>query len=417
MTNFRRALSTIAVSAVITSGLVAGSAVTADAQPAHRSPTAGQRGLLQLIPLQLPLLSGLGDTGSLLNVTQPVWNLLGVTNNIVWLRDGIPIAGTTGVWNYLPTNLDVGHEVSAKVTGSLLGLLPLSLITNALGITLLGSTAPAATSPPVVSGDAKVGTLLTATAPVWDTTVDSTDYQWLLSGVAIDGATTSNYTVVAGDVAKNLSVRTTGIKGDTQGVATSAAVLAKIGDAITVIAAPSIAGTGKVGALLSAGPGTWTGQPAPVFGYQWMRGGAVIAGATDSTYVVKAADAGRTLTLKVVATRAGYLPGSATTSGLPVARMSSATRASLIKKTVARGARGLLKLTLRATGAKPSGSVKVFDGAKLLKGYVVRASDNGTRTVRLSRLKPGVHRIKAVFAGSAAFTGSRSQVVRLRVTK
>ncbi|MCW2767819.1 MAG: hypothetical protein JWO11_3778 [Nocardioides sp.] len=416
MTNFNRALSTIAVSAVISTGLVAGSAVPADAHPAHRAPTA-QRGLLDLIPLQLPLLSGLGGIGSLLSVTEPLWNLPGVTNDIVWLRDGLPIPGTDGLWEYLPTDLDAGHEISAQVTGTLFGILPLTLITNALGIPLPGATAPSATTAPTVSGDPKVGTLLSATAPVWDTDVDSTNYQWLRSGVAIAGATTNKYTVAPEDVAKTISVRTTGVKGDAQGVATSAPVLAKIGDAIAALTAPSISGNGRVGSLLSSSPGTWTGLLAPAFGYQWLRDGTAISGATGSTYVARAADAGRSLTLRVAATRPGYLPGAATTSGLQIAKMSTTTRAALVKKTVAKGAKGLLKIILNGNGAKPSGIVKVYDGAKLLKSYPIRSSDNGSRTVELPKLKPGTHQLKAVFGGSSAFTGSASKVARLKVTK
>jgi hypothetical protein len=368
--SYKRAIGAVMASSVVVAGLGAGFAASAEAAPSPpaANANAGPLGLLNLIPLQLPLLSGLGDIGSLLNVTQPVWNLPGVTTDIVWLRDGLPIPGTAGLWDYLPTNLDAGHDISAQVTGTLLGLIPLTLITNALGIPLPGQedTTPAATTPPTVTGDPKVGTLLTATAPVWDTTVDSTSYQWLRSGVAIAGATTSSYTVAPEDVAKTISVRTTGIKGDAQGVATSASVLGKVGDAIATITSPSIVGTGKVGSLLSSSPGTWTGLLAPLFGYQWLRDGTAISGATASTYVAKAADAGRTLALKVTATRLGYLPGSATTSGLPIARMTSATRASLVKRTVLRGAKGLLRITLSGSGAKPAGNVKVYDGARLL---------------------------------------------------
>jgi hypothetical protein len=417
MTSFKRALSTIAVSSVIASGLVAGSAVAADAQQAQRTQTAAQQDLLELIPLELPLLSGLGEIGSLLSVTEPVWNLPGVTTDIVWLQDGIPIPGTEGLWEYLPTDADAGHEIAAQVTGTLLGLVPLTLITNALGITLPGSEAPTATTPPTITGDPKVGTQLSATAPVWDTTVDGTTYQWLRGAVAIPGATTNKYTVVADDVSKTLSVRTTATKGDLTGTATSAAVLGKIGDAIASLTAPSIAGTGKVGALLTASPGTWSGTLAPTFAYQWLRDGSAISGATASTYVAKAADAGRTVAVRVTATRAGYLPGSATTSGLQVAKMSTLTKATLLKKTIKQGTKGLIKITLKGSGAKPAGPVKVFDGKRLLKTYTIRSSDNGVRTVKLPKLKAGVHKIKAVFGGSSAFTGSTSKVVKLTVRK
>jgi hypothetical protein len=424
MSNVKRALSTIAVSAVVASGLVAGSAVSADAQPAHATRPVGtsvaQRDLLELIPLDLPLLSGLGELGSLLSVTEPIWNLPGVTTDIVWLQDGVPIPGTEGLWEYLPTDLDVGHEISAQVTGTLLGLVPVTLITNALGITLPGSAAPKATTPPSITGDPKVGTQLTANPPTWDPAIGvTTTYQWLRSGVAIPGATTTKYTVAPEDVAKTISVRATGTSGGQTGTATSAAVLGKTGDAITAQTPPSIAGNGNVGALLSVSPGTWSGSglSSPTYAYQWLRNGSAISGAVDSTYVAKAADAGRTLTVRVTATRAGYAPGTATTSGLAIKRMSSTTAAALLKKTVKAGTKALLKITLKGSGAKPAGAVKVYDGAKMIKQYTVRASDNGSRTVKLPKLKKGVHKIKAVYAGSASFLGSKSKVVKLTVTK
>lgn len=421
MSTYKRAIGAAIASSVVVAGLGAGLA-TASAEPAAR-PNHAQSSLLDLplpLPIDLPVLSGLGDVGSLLSVSNPVWALISPHLEFQWLRevDGVPvpIPGATGS-TYVPTLDDAGHQISALVTASLLGFLPLEMLTNAIGIPLLGSTAPTATTPPTVSGDPKVGTQLTAIAPVWDTTVERTDFQWLLSGVAIAGATTNKYTVAPGDVAKTISVRATGIKGDTPGVATSAPVLAKIGDAIASLTAPSIAGNGKLGALLSANPGTWSGAPQPTFSYQWLRNGAAIPGAGGSTYVVRVADVAKSLAVRVTAARAGFAPGTATTSGISVAKLSSTTSASLVKKTIAKSAKGLLKLTLKGTGAKPSGKVKVYDGAKLLKIYTVRSSDNGSRTVKLPKLKSGLHKIKAVYGGSSAFNGSKSKVVKLTVKK
>ena len=72
-------------------------------------------------------------------------------------------------------------------------------------------------------------------------------------------------------------------------------------------ALPAIAGTPEQSQTLTASPGSWVGAGPITFSYQWGRcasyGGACspIFGATEETYVVSAADASRTLRVRVVA--------------------------------------------------------------------------------------------------------------------
>lgn len=424
MFSYQRAGGAVAATAVVASGLVMGAAGTAQARPAAPAPaahapatTAAQRDLLDLIPLELPILSGLGDIGSLLSVTPPLWNLPGVTTDITWLQDGIPIPGTEGLWEYIPTDLDGGHQISAQITGTLLGLLPVTLLTSSLGIPLPGATAPTATTAPRLTGDPKVGKVLTAVPPVWSVDGVTNSYQWLRAGSPIIGATGTTYTLVPDDYAKAISVRVLGAKsGSDNGVATSAPLIGLLGDALTAGVPPSIGGLGRVGQLLSVSPGSW-GAIVPSFSYQWLRKGAAIPGANGSTYVVQVADVARSLSVAVSATRVGYAVGHATTSGISVAKLSSTTTASLVKKKIALGKRGLLKVTLRASGARPVGSIKVYDAKKLLRTYTIKAADNGSRIFKLPKLKAGSHKLKAVYVGSSSFTGSTSRVVTLRVLR
>ncbi|NTG07145.1 hypothetical protein [Rhizobium rhizogenes] len=67
-------------------------------------------------------------------------------------------------------------------------------------------------------------------------------------------------------------------------------------------ALPTISGTARVGQVLTASPGTWSGNPAPTFTYQWQRGTTNISGATSATYTAVTADAGQTLRVVVTAT-------------------------------------------------------------------------------------------------------------------
>lgn len=65
--------------------------------------------------------------------------------------------------------------------------------------------------------------------------------------------------------------------------------------------APVVSGTPEVGATLTTTDGTWTGEPAPTFTYQWQRDGVNISGATASTYVLVDADDGTDVECDVTA--------------------------------------------------------------------------------------------------------------------
>jgi hypothetical protein len=67
-------------------------------------------------------------------------------------------------------------------------------------------------------------------------------------------------------------------------------------------ALPSITGTARVGSTLTGTNGTWTGSPT--FSRVWLADGVAISGATGTTYVLKAAELGKVITLRVTATNA-----------------------------------------------------------------------------------------------------------------
>lgn len=48
--------------------------------------------------------------------------------------------------------------------------------------------------------------------------------------------------------------------------------------------------------------GTWSGNPAPTFTYQWLRNGVEISGATSSVYEIVEDDIGANLSCRVTAT-------------------------------------------------------------------------------------------------------------------
>ncbi len=74
--------------------------------------------------------------------------------------------------------------------------------------------------------------------------------------------------------------------------------------------APAIDGTAKVGQTLTVVTGVW--DPEPEFGYRWYRSGKAITGATNPTYKLTRADAGKLITVKVTASGKGLQTKSLT---------------------------------------------------------------------------------------------------------
>ena len=93
-------------------------------------------------------------------------------------------------------------------------------------------------------------------------------------------------------------------------------------------AEPKISGTAQVGQTLTASQGTWSGSPTS-FAYQWRRcnaqgnGCAAIGGADTSTYLVRNADEGDTLRVRVTAKNADG-SASATSNATDVVKPKAA---------------------------------------------------------------------------------------------
>ncbi|CAB4688259.1 MAG: hypothetical protein F2667_01320 [Actinobacteria bacterium] len=520
MKKYQRALGAAVTVAVVGTGMTLGTASTAQASapsssaPAHGSSAAegDLLGSLLLSPTSLPLISGTPGVDSLLSLTAPLWNLVGVTNSVQWLSNGVPIPGATSM-SYLPQLGDAGATLQAVVTGSLLGLVPVQAFSNVLQIpglggggttgnplevlqlgTLLGtgelgsllqildpvwslpgvsmayqwfsngvaipgatgatyipelsdagaqiwatitgtlagvpvvntvtaalklptattSKQLAATSAATVPTTAQVGKSVSATDPTWDQSGVTNSYQWLRDGAPIATGKAKAYTLTPEDLGHTVSVKVTGTKeGFTSSTVDSNKATVELGDAPAFTTQPSVDGIYGLGQTLTAAPGAWGTGTTPTFTYQWKRNGVAIVGATAATYVVTVADIGSTLAATVTATRAAYKPATFTTSALAVNKVASTTAARMQARKVVLGKRGLVQVTLAATGLTPSGTVEIYEGTKLVKAYDV----DGDRLLTLPKMKAGRHQLTAVYTGSTTTAGSTSKVVTLVVKK
>ncbi|WP_285100585.1 hypothetical protein [Promicromonospora sp. MEB111] len=172
--------------------------------------------------------------------------------------------------------------------------------------------APFTTDTPTITGTPQVGSTLTATPGAWSPTPTSFRYAWKVDGVAVTGATSSTFSVPASAAGKKVTVTVTGLKQYYESSATSALTTAVAPGTFTA-PKPTIKGTAKVGATLTATRGTWSPTPSSVK-YVWKANGTTISTRTSSTFVVPASAKGKRLTVTVIGTRTGYTTRSVASS-------------------------------------------------------------------------------------------------------
>lgn len=180
---------------------------------------------------------------------------------------------------------------------------------SAQSIVVPDSSSPksALTSTPVpgITGAARVGSMLTAAAGRWEPAPVSLSYQWSRSGVPVGGATGATYQLRAADRGHRISVTVTGSKPGYLTVSSVSRPTTPVAAGRLAATRPRIKGTPEVGRRLRATAGSW--GPVPVrLSYQWYRAGKVLAGATRATYVVRRADRGKRITVKVTGRKPGY---------------------------------------------------------------------------------------------------------------
>ena len=265
-----------------------------------------------------------------------------------------------------------------------------------------------------------VGATLTSTPPVWNQSDVTSTYQWMRDGGAIYGADQPTYTLTLGDFGTDISLRVIGKRtAYADGTSTSNTIRVTAGGALTATTQPKITGTPIPGQGLSVDTGIWT-QPNVTISFQWMRTGAPIPQATNGTYQLTPADAGKDVSVVVLAKKNGYADGSATAPSVAVAKLTSTTTSTLSSTTVKRGKTIKIGVTVMIPGvSQPSGALKIQDGVKTLKTFTMDPFRNGVMTIKLStkKLKPGRHKIKVVFVGNPSTNTSKSKVVRLIVRR
>jgi uncharacterized protein YjbI with pentapeptide repeats len=257
-----------------------------------------------------PTIVGKASVGATISADSGTWDSA-ANLAFQWLRGGTPISNATSS-TYQVSSGDYGSSLSVQVTGSAPGYSEVS-VTSSTKLVVAGIFAN--TPVPTITGATLTGNKLTAVAGDWDSTAELS-YDWLRDGTAISGASSMEYTTTGEDSDHQISVRVTGSALGYSTVQKTSGTLS-ISSGIQPSSSIQISGTFAVGQLLSAN--VFPGVPESSVSYAWLRDGALIGGANDSSYVLTPADLNRRIAVRVVLAASGYLDTTVTSSDQNVA--------------------------------------------------------------------------------------------------
>lgn len=175
-----------------------------------------------------------------------------------WYRNGVLIPGGAGSY-YTVSAADAGAMLHVVVTATAAGYEDGVFAAPAVGPIPaqepgggsggpggVGDQAVRATSTGAVTGVARIGRTLTATAPTWSVAGATTSRQWLRSGTPIPGATGTTYRLGALDRGARISVRFTGQASGRPSGTVDTAATKPVGKAAAKLRARLVGGKVKV---------------------------------------------------------------------------------------------------------------------------------------------------------------------------
>jgi len=372
-----------------------------------------------IVSVTAPAVTGEAVVGKTLTASTGTWDpATGLTYSYAWKADGTAIADATGDTLELAA-AQAGKQITVTVTASRDGYNDASATSQPSSAVIPVITSVAA---PAVTGDAVVGKTLTASAGTWDPATGLTySYAWSADGTVISGASGPTFVLTAAQLGKRVTVSVTASAAGYVSASATSSPSAVVTEQITVATAPAISGKVVVGQTVTSSPGTWS-----VFGvslaYQWYANGTAVKGATARTLKVSSALVGKKLTVRVTATKVGYL-SAVSTSAASAAVSKAASKVALTVKPKKATTKKKVKVTVKVSAAGVSGltgKVKVTYGKKSVT-KTLTAKAKGKVTLKLARLKKGTVKVKAVYtptsSAAKAVKKGTSKVVKVKVKK
>jgi hypothetical protein len=266
-----------------------------------------------------PAVSGTARDGSLLKAQKGHWSgTRPITYGYEWAdcassgKDCVSIEGATKA-SLRVTHEDVGHTLVVTVRATdPEGSTELTSAPSAVVLPL----APKKRQAPKLTGVNEDGQVLTVSGGTWTGTPPlSLTYQWESCGrgtgcTIIGEATGPTYRVITSEIGSKIRaiVTASNAAGDAVAVSKASGKIAP-GPPVST-GAPSISGSLREGATLTAAPGAWAGTPPFTYTFQWVRCGLLgggcepIPGATESTYSLSAGDVASTIAVRVTTSNA-----------------------------------------------------------------------------------------------------------------
>ncbi|QIS46295.1 hypothetical protein GW570_05655 [Clavibacter capsici] len=196
-----------------------------------------------------PEIQGTPVAGTALRAVTPAWTPEATAYSYAWARDGVTVLGATEA-TYVVGRADAGSRITVTVTGSRSGYQDASRtseqtaqVVDALDVPPAvpapsPGDEPFADAPsPVITGDASVGSTLTAETAAWTPVATTLSYVWKRNGVVVPGRTASTYVPAPRDAGSQLTVTVTGLAdGSAPTSRTSAArAIASTGEGYDVV--------------------------------------------------------------------------------------------------------------------------------------------------------------------------------------
>jgi len=186
---------------------------------------------------------------------------------------------------------------------------------------------PFNTSPPVISGSAVPGNILTCSTGSWEFSPSSYSFSWQRDFITQIG-TGNQYTVTGADVGQPVTCQV--VASNDLGSSTPTPSPPVVPSSLPAAGAPldtappGISGDATPGQTLTCSSGAWLNSPTS-YSYSWQSSASNIAGQTGSQYVVRNGDVGNPLTCTVVASNAsGSGPPAISLPVIPLSTTGSA---------------------------------------------------------------------------------------------
>jgi FG-GAP-like repeat len=259
--------------------------------------------------LTIPTIGGTAQEGQTLTASATVGSDEAGTASFQWQSsaDGVSFSNISGATAATYKLGETDENKYFRVVASFTDDTGQSVSHTSVASSKVVDAAPTLSSP-VISGTAKEGQTLTASAALPNDTDATVTYQWqVLNGrnwAPISGATASTYQVTEANEGHQLRVvATSSDVADGSGTTATSAPTAAVTDIAPTLSTPVISGTAKEGQTLTASAALPNDTDATVT-YQWQAnhgsGFVNLSGQTSLSHVVTEADEGATL--RIVAT-------------------------------------------------------------------------------------------------------------------